>query len=123
MPFPTLEEALRHLRITLGPDTGDEWNAGVRADVQALLDDAHAYIEGYCNRKIYDNTGALAAAILEDTAGPHPMVAGRDLRRAMLLLIGAWNENREAVNVGNIVNEMPFGVRSILERHRKGLGV
>ena len=40
------------------------------------------------------------------------------IKRAMLLLIGHMFENREAVNVGNIVNEMPFAVESLLAPHR-----
>jgi uncharacterized phiE125 gp8 family phage protein len=36
------------------------------------------------------------------------------VRQAMLLMIGHWYENREAVNVGNIVNELPFGVNALL---------
>lgn len=36
------------------------------------------------------------------------------IRHAMLLCIGHWYENREAVNVGNIVNDLPMGVESLL---------
>ena len=36
------------------------------------------------------------------------------VRQAMLLMIGSWYENRESVNVGNIVNEMPLGVEALL---------
>lgn len=37
------------------------------------------------------------------------------IRAAVLLLVAHLYENREAVNVGNIVNEMPFGVRALLD--------
>lgn len=33
---------------------------------------------------------------------------------AALMLIGHWYENREAVNIGNIVSELPFAVRALL---------
>lgn len=36
------------------------------------------------------------------------------IRQAMLLLVGHWYENRESVNVGNIVNELPMGVEALL---------
>jgi uncharacterized phiE125 gp8 family phage protein len=36
------------------------------------------------------------------------------LRSAMLLLIGAWYENREAVIVGQAPSELPLAVRSLL---------
>lgn len=40
------------------------------------------------------------------------------LRQAILLLVGHWYENREAVNVGNIVNEMPLAVEALLFPYR-----
>lgn len=41
----------------------------------------------------------------------YPMQA----RQAVLLLVGQWFAVREAVNVGNIVNEMPFAVEALLQ--------
>lgn len=41
-----------------------------------------------------------------------------DIRQAILLMVGHWNENREAINVGNIVNDVPHGVSDLLQRHR-----
>jgi uncharacterized phiE125 gp8 family phage protein len=41
-----------------------------------------------------------------------------DLRNAILLLIGQWHANREAVNVGNIVSEFPHAVEALLTNHR-----
>lgn len=46
--------------------------------------------------------------------GTNPGDIPEPIRQAMLLLIGHWNENREAVNVGNIVNELPFAVEALL---------
>lgn len=122
MALPTLDEALDHLRFDLF-DAPSEWREREIAYVQGLLDDATDFVAAYCQRKVYSTTAELESAVEDGTAGPAPMVAGGDVRRAVLMLIGAWNENREAVNVGNIVNEMPFGVKAILERYRKGLGV
>lgn len=42
------------------------------------------------------------------------------LRHAMLLLIGHLYENREAVNVGNIITTFPLGFDSLVEAHRVG---
>lgn len=46
-------------------------------------------------------------------------------RSAMLLMLGHLYENREAVNVGNIITQFPLGVQSLLELvpHRERLGI
>ncbi len=36
------------------------------------------------------------------------------IKSAMLMLISHWDRNREAVNVGNIVNVLPFGIDALL---------
>jgi uncharacterized phiE125 gp8 family phage protein len=38
----------------------------------------------------------------------------RPIRQAMLLLVGHWYRNRESINIGNIVNELPQAVKSLL---------
>lgn len=40
------------------------------------------------------------------------------IKQAALLLIGQWFAVREATNVGNIVNELPFSVRALLSPYR-----
>jgi len=50
----------------------------------------------------------------------------KTLKQAMLLLIGHWYENREAVNVagsGVVPTELPKGVDALLAPHRLGQGV
>lgn len=37
-----------------------------------------------------------------------------ELKAAIKLLVGHWYENRESVNIGNIVTEMPMAVESLL---------
>ena len=51
-------------------------------------------------------------------------VAGADeapaaIMQALRLLVGQWYESREAVNVGNIVNAMPFAVDALLAPYRR----
>lgn len=41
-----------------------------------------------------------------------------DITQAMRLLVGWYFDNREAVNVGNIVTPLPLGVDSLLASHR-----
>jgi uncharacterized phiE125 gp8 family phage protein len=50
--------------------------------------------------------------------GSSPGSIPEPIRQAMLLLIGHWYENRETVNVGNIVNEMPFATAALLSPYR-----
>jgi len=40
------------------------------------------------------------------------------IKQAMLLMIGHWYANREAVNVGNIVNEIPMSATALLWGYR-----
>lgn len=46
--------------------------------------------------------------------GSNPSDIPEPIRQAILLLVGHWYENREAVNVGNIVSELPFAVDALL---------
>lgn len=46
--------------------------------------------------------------------GSNPSDVPEPIRQAMLLLVGHWYENREAVNVGNIVTPLPFAVDSLI---------
>lgn len=41
----------------------------------------------------------------------------QDLLGAIYLLVGHWYENREAVNVGNIVTQMPLAAERILSKY------
>jgi len=45
------------------------------------------------------------------------------IKHAMLLLIGHWYGNREAVNVGNIITPFDFAVEALLRPHRVRLGM
>ncbi len=39
-------------------------------------------------------------------------------KQALLLLIGFWYANRESVNIGNIISELPFSVKALLGMNR-----
>jgi uncharacterized phiE125 gp8 family phage protein len=58
----------------------------------------------------------MAAATVRFVAGygSNPGDVPEPLRQAMLLLIGHWYENREAIIVGNIVSELPLAVASLV---------
>lgn len=50
--------------------------------------------------------------------GANPSDVPEPLRQAMLLLVGHMYENREAINVGNIVTELPLAVQSLMFPYR-----
>lgn len=41
------------------------------------------------------------------------------IKQAILLLVGHWYENREAVNIGNITSELPLAVASLIAPYRR----
>ncbi|WP_196258573.1 head-tail connector protein [Pelagibacterium limicola] len=41
------------------------------------------------------------------------------IKTAILMLLGHWEANREAVNVGNITTELPLGVAALLAPYRR----
>jgi uncharacterized phiE125 gp8 family phage protein len=57
------------------------------------------------------------AVTIEFTAGYGAAASAvpAEIKQAMYLMIGHWYENRESVNVGNIVNELPFAAQALLE--------
>lgn len=55
------------------------------------------------------------ASLGDDDAGNIPL----PLKQAMLLLIGHWYENREAVNVGTSVTPVPMAVDALLFPYRR----
>lgn len=52
------------------------------------------------------------------TAGHEAGEEPQELLQAMLLLIGHWFSTRSAVNIGNIVNEVPLAVESLCDQFR-----
>ena len=63
-------------------------------------------IEGAVTVRFVAGYGALSSDVPEA------------IRQAIKLMVAHWDANREAVNVGNIVNEMPLAVDALLFPHR-----
>lgn len=74
---------------------------------------AARYVETWTRRKLYVSEESPGYAEDEDSILP-----GEDVKAAMLLLIGHWYANREAVNIGNITTEIPFAVEALLQPYR-----
>jgi uncharacterized phiE125 gp8 family phage protein len=75
--------------------------------------------------RIYEGAGASWPSTLDNSAVTVTFTAGyaageepAELLQAMLLLIGHWFEVRETVNVGNVVSEVPFATKALMDIHR-----
>lgn len=68
----------------------------------------------------YDQVAVRFVAGYLDWNSPRDTRNGvpEDLKAALLLLVGHWFENREAVNIGNISSEVPLGVEALLQNYR-----
>ncbi|MFG0630087.1 head-tail connector protein [Pseudomonas sp. xss_2] len=84
-----------HLRVD-----GDEEDALIGGYVEA----AKAHVEQHCDRKLVE----------ADPVEPEEMGLTRDVEQAILLLVGHWYANREAVAVGTIATAMPLAVERLL---------
>lgn len=70
-----------------------------------------------------DCPGSVA---VQCVAGYAPKACPKTLKQAMLLLVGHWYENRQAVREvgrGMTLEELPKGVDSLIAPHRLGMGL
>lgn len=84
-----------HLRVD-----GDEEDALIGGYVEA----AKAHVEQHCDRRLVETV----------PVEPEEMGLTRDVEQAILLLVGHWYANREAVAVGTIATAMPLAVERLL---------
>lgn len=75
------------------------------------------------NRNIYPDAAALAAAVLDGTAGRDPMLVNDMIKAAVLLTLGHLYANRESVNTGSAATALPRGVDDLLQPFRVGMGI
>lgn len=84
-----------HLRVDHGEEDGL---------IQGYLDAAQAHVEQHCDRTLVE----------ANPAGPEHMLLTKDIEQAMLLLVGHWYANREAVVVGAAPAAVPLAVDRLL---------
>jgi uncharacterized phiE125 gp8 family phage protein len=96
-------------------DTAGATQTFSSADYKVLSDDEPGRIVLAYGKEwpdIYDEPGAVvvtyAAGYADAASVPEP------IKQAIRFLVGHFYENREAVNVGSIVNAMPMAVESLL---------
>lgn len=74
---------------------------------------AKRYVETWTRRKLYETNDDPGFDTDQDR-----LLLDDDVRTAMLLLVGHWYSNREAVNIGNITSEVPLAVEALLQPYR-----
>lgn len=84
-----------HLRVD-----GDEEDALIGGYLEA----AKAHVEQHCDRQLVN----------ADPVEPEQMGLTRDVEQAILLLVGHWYSNREAVVVGGAPSAVPLAVDRLL---------
>jgi hypothetical protein len=94
-----------HLRV----DSGDE-----DAYIESLASAAIGYAQKHTGRVFYETTTELESA--KDKTG---VVIDDMLKEGVLLLVGHWYNAREAVNIGNIVANIPMSAGAIFDLYRR----
>lgn len=84
---------------------------------------AEELAQQFLNRRVYPDAQAMAAAVLDGSAGADPMVVNDLIKAAILLIMGHLQVNREDTIIGTIGNDLPQGSRTLLWPFRVGLGV
>ncbi|EKM0532639.1 phage gp6-like head-tail connector protein [Cronobacter turicensis] len=81
--------------------------------IEISIKAAARYVETWTRRRLYDS--ADDPAYLAD---PDRLLYDADIEMAMLMLIGHWYSNREAVNVGNVTSALAFSTEALLQPYR-----
>lgn len=84
-----------HLRVD-----GAEEDALIEGYIAAAL----SHVEQHCDRVLVEDSPVL----------PEQMTLTKDVQQAVLLLVGHWYANREAVVIGTITSEVPLAVDRLL---------
>lgn len=72
--------------------------------IQSYIDAAVAHIEMHCDRKLVSG----------EPTSEGEMGMTSDVQQALLLLVGHWYANREAVVVGQTSNQVPLAFERLL---------
>lgn len=102
------EEQIAQVKTHLRVDDSNE-DALIAAYTSAAVD----YVERYCDGSLVETL----TQVEEGEAPPREILFTSGIWAAMLLLIGHWYTNREAV--AQSLTEVPLAVESLLIRHRR----
>jgi uncharacterized phiE125 gp8 family phage protein len=76
------------------------------------------WLYGYSVPSLYSRADAIEVTFVAGY-GDEPKDVPAPIRRAILMIAGHWYENREAVNVGQPLTEVPLGVTALLGPYRQ----
>jgi uncharacterized phiE125 gp8 family phage protein len=91
--------------------SSSEWETDVRSEPARLRPR-----DGFKWPSVADKLGAVEIEFVAGYGGPE--LVPQPVMHAMRLLVGHFYENREAVNVGNMVTELPLAVDALLRPYR-----
>ncbi|WP_145491348.1 MULTISPECIES: head-tail connector protein [Yersinia] len=101
----TLEQVKHHCNIEPEFKEDDAWlDARIKASVR--------FVENYTRRQLYEQSSD------EGYSEDEGLLYGEDIETAMLLLIGHWYTNREAIVIGVTSKQLEFTVESLLQPYR-----
>lgn len=102
----TVEQVKLHCRID-GSDTDED------AWISARIKAASRYVETYTRRKLFDSVD-------DDNylSEPFRLLYDADIETAMLMLVGHWYANREAVITNGSSSTVDLAVDSLLQPYR-----
>lgn len=101
----TLDQVKHHCNIEPEFKEDDAW-------LEARIKAAERFVENYTRRKLY------AKASDEGYSEENGLLYGEDIDTAILLLIGHWYTNREAVLIGSTSKQLEFTIESLLQPYR-----
>ena len=80
---------------------------------------AQRLVENRTGRTLYATEGEIPVdGVTGEPTDTSALVLDDDLTTGMLLLIGHWYENREAVVIGSTATELPMAVEALISPYR-----
>lgn len=116
LPFPDVSS------VTVSYRDISNQEQTVDAALYEIIEDARgalvSFRDVFTKPGLYDDMIAPVSITLTAGFGDAEDVP-QALKQAILLLVGHWYENREAVNIGNITTELPMAVNALISPYRR----
>ncbi len=100
-----IDIAIAKMHLRVDSDIEDDY-------IKSLISAAIKFAQKYIGKTIVNEDETPPDGVID------PLVMDDDLQHGLLMLVGYWYENRETVNIGNIVNELPMASAAIFDMYR-----